>query len=251
MDDQTRTLYLSRLILNPWDRLVQKELDEPYRMHCTIMQAFPDQLDKSQERVLFRVDPYPKDPRLPTLLVQSLQRPDWMQWIRRCCSSDYLYADTHEPNPDMGIVNLSGLRVDQALSFRLRANPTKRLGRGAEKNASKRIGLYTEDEQLAWLVRKGEQHGFRVLQAQVSRDGKIKDEKKVKRPDTNADAPSVAEEDKSDLPKDVYKLELLSVQFDGILQVTDPNKLVAAVETGIGSAKGFGFGLLSLAPARG
>ena len=46
-----------------------------------------------------------------------------------------------------------------------------------------------------------------------------------------------------------HETHFLAVQFDGVLQVTDPDKLVAAVETGIGSAKGFGFGLLSLAPA--
>jgi hypothetical protein len=31
--------------------------------------------------------------------------------------------------------------------------------------------------------------------------------------------------------------------------VTEPGQLRAAVENGIGSAKGYGFGLLSLAPA--
>jgi CRISPR system Cascade subunit CasE len=41
----------------------------------------------------------------------------------------------------------------------------------------------------------------------------------------------------------------MSVQFDGILRVSDPDKLHAAIENGIGSGKGFGFGLLSLAPA--
>jgi hypothetical protein len=34
------------------------------------------------------------------------------------------------------------------------------------------------------------------------------------------------------------------------LQVADPARLAETVETGIGSAKGFGFGLLSLAPAQ-
>jgi len=39
------------------------------------------------------------------------------------------------------------------------------------------------------------------------------------------------------------------VRYEGLLQVTDPHLLVEAVRAGIGSAKGFGFGLLSLAPA--
>lgn len=44
---------------------------------------------------------------------------------------------------------------------------------------------------------------------------------------------------------------LFAVLFEGVLQVTDPDKLRIAVGAGIGSAKGFGFGLLSLAPVRG
>jgi CRISPR-associated protein Cas6/Cse3/CasE subtype I-E len=43
---------------------------------------------------------------------------------------------------------------------------------------------------------------------------------------------------------------LSSVRYDGILTVTDPEQFQAAVVQGIGSAKGFGFGLLSVAPLR-
>ena len=43
-------------------------------------------------------------------------------------------------------------------------------------------------------------------------------------------------------------LTLFGVRFDGVLAVTDPDALTGAVRQGIGPAKGFGFGLLSLAP---
>ena len=39
--------------------------------------------------------------------------------------------------------------------------------------------------------------------------------------------------------------------FNGLLVCTDPDGLRTALLTGIGSAKAFGFGLLSLAPAPG
>jgi CRISPR system Cascade subunit CasE len=42
---------------------------------------------------------------------------------------------------------------------------------------------------------------------------------------------------------------MLSVQFDGVLRVTDAQKLTETIARGVGSGKGFGFGLLSLAPA--
>lgn len=220
-------MYLSRLILNPRSRRVQRELAEPYEMHRSIMRAFRDDLQQGEERVLWRVDEHPRWGL--TLLVQSRDLPAWA-WLLEDGAQGYLLP-AEEANPAVKPFDLQPA-IGQAFTFRLRANPTKRMGRGAEKNASKRIGLYTEDEQLAWLTRKGEQHGFRVLQAQVSRDGKIKDEDAIHRGEVT------------------HKLELLSVQFDGVLQVTDPGLLLRAVETGIGSGKGFGFGLLSLAPAR-
>ena len=34
-------MYLSRLILNPRSRRVQRELAEPYEMHRSLMKAFP------------------------------------------------------------------------------------------------------------------------------------------------------------------------------------------------------------------
>ena len=38
------------------------------------------------------------------------------------------------------------------------------------------------------------------------------------------------------------------VQFRGVLEVTDREKFIESYQSGIGSAKGFGFGLLLLAP---
>ena len=47
-----------------------------------------------------------------------------------------------------------------------------------------------------------------------------------------------------------HDLRFASVQFDGVLQVRDPARLLEALRVGIGSGKGLGFGLLSLAPYR-
>jgi CRISPR system Cascade subunit CasE len=38
------------------------------------------------------------------------------------------------------------------------------------------------------------------------------------------------------------------VLFEGVLQAQNPERLREIVECGIGAAKGYGFGLLSLAP---
>jgi CRISPR system Cascade subunit CasE len=44
------------------------------------------------------------------------------------------------------------------------------------------------------------------------------------------------------------QLTFVSVLFEGRLRVTDPGKFRATLERGVGSAKAYGFGLLSIAP---
>jgi CRISPR system Cascade subunit CasE len=216
-------MYLSRLILNPRSRRVQRELAEPYEMHRSLMKAFPHHLVPGEERVLFRVDEHPRLGLM--LLVQSWDVPDW-SWLVGEGVRGYLLP-VAEPNPAVKPFDLHPV-AGQTLAFRLRANPTiktKREGRPV------RNGLFDEDAQQAWLVRKAEAGGFQILSINSAAEGKISGG--VKRDETT------------------HNLTLLGVRFDGLLQVTDPDQLVEAVRHGIGSAKGFGFGLLSLAPAAG
>ena len=48
---------------------------------------------------------------------------------------------------------------------------------------------------------------------------------------------------------DVATVSHHAVRFEGVLRVVEPALLVAALENGVGSAKGFGFGLLSVGRA--
>ena len=196
-------------------------------MHRTLLQAFPTgsvhtgRVADDAIGLLFRVDEDARTGNLH-LLAQSQQPPQWAGLI----ATDYLLA-TGTDNPAVREVALQ-FQEGQLLAFRLRADPTKRLSAGTG-NKGKRVGIYDEEAQLAWLARKGEQHGFRLLQAHVSRDGKIKQAQAIQ------------------AQNGVHDLELFSVQFDGVLQVSDPAALVRSVGAGIGSGKAFGFGLLSLA----
>lgn len=110
--------------------------------------------------------------------------------------------------------------------FLLRANPTKR------NNASrKRLPLRAPEEQLEWLKRKASQSGFRV------------------------DEPSLRIVPEG---REWFRVEKRghtgvhhAVEFEGMLAVTDPASFQTAFVKGIGSAKGFGFGLLALVPISG
>ena len=214
-------MYLSRLTLNPHNRRVQKEIAAPYEMHRSLMRAFPDELEKELERVLFRLETEPHSGAL-TLLVQSQMLPDW-SWLAEPGVRGYLLP-VNEPNPAVKPFDLN-LAPGQVLAFRLRANPTVK--RRFNEQNHKRVGLCREEDQIDWLKRKGEQNGFRLLSARTSHQDTVTGT--IRRNSQKHD------------------LQLLSVQFDGLLQVVDPDRLRQAVYNGIGSGKGLGFGLLSLA----
>ncbi len=207
-------MYLSRLTLNTRSRQAMSEITRPYQLHRTLMRAFPDADNGGPGRVLFRLDT-PEDNECLWLLVQSEKKP---AWGHHEALRDYLQAppECKEYTPSF--------TPDQTLHFRLRANPTMRV-----KQSGKRQGVLGEERQLDWLKRKGLAGGFELLSVTVI-------DEDFKRETT----PS----------KGYSKLTLLSVRYEGVLRVRDPERFGAALATGIGNAKGFGFGLLSVARLR-
>jgi CRISPR system Cascade subunit CasE len=204
---------------------VQKEIADPYQLHRSLMHSFPDELEDGDERVLFRVDTHPRGNAL-SLLVQSLNIPDW-SWLDEPGARGYLLPEDVLPprvshNPATKALNLK-FTTGQRLAFRLRANPTV-------KRSGKRLGLLREEEQRAWLARKAQAGGFRVLTASVREEGMM-----------SGTIHRSQEES--------HRLRLLAVRFDGLLQVLDPDRFQDTLQSGIGSGKGLGFGLLSLGPA--
>ena len=226
-------MYLSQLILNPQSRQVQHELADPYELHRTVSRAFPDGVFKAERtednatNILFRVDLHPRT-RIPTLLVQSRQHPRWD--FLSAEKKDYLLGENDLPldieNPAVKEMNLQ-LHEGQTLAFRLRANPTVKKDREGKKQG-RRVGLIHEEDQRKWLERKLESAGAALVSVNIVneqfRHGKLFTEREKEK-----------------------RMNFLSVQFDGVLQVKKPDDLVSTLFTGFGSAKGLGFGLLSLA----
>jgi len=221
-------MYLSRLMLNPRSRQVQREIADPYEMHRTVMSAFTERL-AGAERILFRLEVHPRT-GIPTLLVQSQERPDWD--FLNAPTKNYLLPEAELPveaeNPAVKPVDLQ-LHTGQVLAFRLRANPTVKKDRDGQTQG-RRVGLYREEDQQKWLQRKIESAGGTLVSANVANETRLHG--KLFRQGEKLD------------------LRFLSVQFDGVLTVKDPARLVESVQAGIGSGKGLGFGLLSLAPYR-
>lgn len=216
-------MYLSRLILDARSRRVRREVSEPYEMHRTLLRAFPPAAAGGPGRVLFRVDTpsvHPSGPMHFIVLVQSEQQPDWsfLQTVERYLLPDV--ADNPAVKPYAPVFTRG-----QVLLFRLRANPTV-------KRNGKRCGLYREEEQRAWLDRKAAENGFSVRGVLIRREGVVGG--RICR-----------------APEEVHALRLVAVRFDGLLRVEDPQRFQEALHQGIGSGKGLGFGLLSVARPRG
>jgi CRISPR system Cascade subunit CasE len=176
--------------------------------------------------VLFRVD-LDRASGGAAALVQSDKPPDWF-----ALPAGYLrevQAKAFDP----------AFAAGQRLAFRLRANPTKKIGTtskadrlaGKHKDHGQRVGLCREEEQVTWLRCKGGAGGFRVHAVTAAPEGLARGRKQ---------AGEVG-----------LCLTLYGVRFDGLLEVTDPERFLQTVRDGVGPAKGFGFGLLSLARPEG
>jgi len=200
-------MYLTQLNLKRLDRSVVKVLADIYRLHQAVMQGFAAY--RETERVLYRVEPEERN-GLVSILVQSPQTPDWRQLTEE--SRGIVSARVKEFSP--------AFQEGQRFMFRLRANPTV-------TREGKRRGLIRDESLLEWLEKKHERLGVRFCGMEAIDEGyingnKIKGDKR-------------------------HQLSLKSARFEGVLEVADAKAFTEAFKTGIGPAKAFGCGLLSLA----
>ncbi|MHB1007511.1 MAG: type I-E CRISPR-associated protein Cas6/Cse3/CasE [Chloroflexota bacterium] len=240
-------MYLSRLILNPRSRAVQRDLADCQGLHRTVMSLFEQVAGKPARAaldILYRLETDSRQGRV-VLLVQSAAPPDCSR-----LESGFL-AEVEGPNPVSKPVDsqYGAISTGDHLRFRLVANPTKKIdtrsGPDGERRNGQRVPVRGEEAQLAWLARKGEGCGFRLRQARVNPAS-------VERSTVPAAQASPGPEKKGWHPGDDGKkmeLSFTAITFDGELVVTDANAFRLALLGGIGPGKAYGFGLLSVAPA--
>jgi len=229
-------MFLSKLCLNLRDAEVRRQLRQPYEMHRTLWAKGFGQFGKEDlGRILFRIDS-DRYGRALVVIVQSMCQPDWSP----LASSFVIAAPEWKPFDPQ-------LTPGQRLRFRLRANPSKKIGTatkterlaGVKKNG-KRVALVRENDQFAWLLDKAEHGGFSI-------PGQWREAHGAKVADFRV---NVVREGWIRCGKAGHRDgEFYSIRFEGLLTVTDAPIFRQTLESGIGSAKGFGFGLLSLAPA--
>ncbi len=226
-------MYLSRIQLNPRRREAHRLLGSPQRLHAAVLASFPDPPTRDRDgdaRVLWRLD---TDERATLLYVVSPDQPDFA----------HLAEQAGWPTTERGLSKLytpllDRLAAGQQWAFRLTANPShyrEPLGGGR----AKRYAHVTARQQEQWLVERAEKNGFRVTSTPHpgvdGTDVEVQDLAVTRRLKHTFSRKGAAS-----------KVTLGTAQFDGRLEITDPNALRTALLAGIGPAKAYGCGLLTL-----
>jgi len=228
-------MQLSRLLLNPRSNDVRRDIANVHNMHRRVLSAFPDQRLEAPRRhfqVLYRLEIAPDG--IPSLLVQSEPTPLW-----EGLPHDYLLP-SYDANPAVRPLGplLDVVEPGATFRFRLRANPTKRLRTGTTV-PGKRVELNGQDALMSWLERKAAAAGFEPARKPASTAESI----------SWASSVTIFEESKVRGGRAGASITLGSALFEGQLRVTAPDAFKTALKGGIGTAKSYGFGLLSIAPS--
>jgi CRISPR system Cascade subunit CasE len=202
---------LHRIHLNPRCKSARRDLADPYQMHATLCRAFfPEENKCPPGALLYRLEPETNDAGFPRVLIQCSMVPDWSRiepdWL---ASADPGIDLFRKLAPDV-------LENDARFRFRLRANPCKVV-------QGKRQSLVAFDDQRAWMVRKGEQHGFTLAGMTITHQQMIRG----RRHDGNV-------------------IWAYAALFNGLLRGTNADLFKKAIATGIGRGKVMGLGLLSV-----
>lgn len=208
------TAWLVRLIPDQRHPRVQQDLVDAVKLHHRVMSMLPDDLGpnaRHQAGVLYRLEHTRAGARL---LVQTRTQPELDR-----LPAPYHDAHTRELDP-----LLDTLRPGLTVAYRLAANTCKRLGRHAGPREGKAVALTGPDADQWWTTR-APRCGLR-LHTVVSR-------------------PIPAH---SGWREGTGRLRHAVTQFDGIATIADPTPLREALLGGVGRARSYGCGLLSIAP---
>ncbi len=220
--------YLSRIEINPRRRSSTRVLASPHRMHGAVNLCFPP--SASPGRILWRVDRTAAAIYLylvsevapdPTGFVEEHGWPAAGGWVTR----DYAPL-------------LAKVRDGDKFSFRLTANPVHHVRPALEpggdsadvaRRRGRRYAHATASHQLAWLVDRARGWGFSVGSPAEP-------------------TARVVERRKLIFTRDERTVTVGIAAFEGNLMVTDAAELRRRLVSGIGPAKAYGCGMLTLAP---
>ena len=199
-----------------------------YTWHKMLWQCYPNAPDRTRTDIGFltRIDQLEGAYRFWIMAREKPARPPWC------------------PSEGFAVKEISSAFLSHGqYAFDLKVNPVKakvqREGgkplykANGKRKSGKRVPLTKKEELMQWLFRKAEKGGFRIADTECLEISPMVESHFRKKDKT-------------------YNKEYAAyhggVQFRGILEVTDQRSFEETYYAGVGSAKGFGFGLLLLAP---
>ncbi|MFJ1746391.1 type I-E CRISPR-associated protein Cas6/Cse3/CasE [Streptomyces sp. NPDC088116] len=238
-------MYLTRFRVNTGRSDAQRLLSSPHLMHGAVNMSFPipPPRDGSGPRVLWRID---RDTAAETLLfIVSPTRPDLTHLVDQ---AGWPAADGPGWTTFAYGQFLTALAKGDTWGFRLTANPVHSIHHQHSKKGepTKRAAHRTPHHQMRWLLDRQERAGFEIVQKPEERrllergdehELIVRDQRPLqfRRPPAKASRDDV---------------RFTKVTFDGRLRVTDPDVLRRTLTHGLGKAKAYGCGLMTLAPVR-
>ncbi|MCT7353120.1 type I-E CRISPR-associated protein Cas6/Cse3/CasE [Streptomyces sp. 15-116A] len=255
-------MFLTRFRVNTARPGARRLLSSPQAMHAAVMSSFPHILPSDSPapdapRVLWRLDQRARAEVL--LYVVSPDRPDLTHLVEQAGWP----AAAAPGNPGWQTRAytplLDRLTTGDRWAFRLTANPVHTIRR-KEGEPRKLTAHRTPVHQMGWLLDEKRQQrlGFRVCEKPADRRLLPEGTTHHKHPHPG-DRYELAIRDTrpltfnkargTDARRDRDKpVTVVTVTFEGRLEVTDPAALRRTLTQGVGRARAYGCGLLTLAP---
>jgi CRISPR system Cascade subunit CasE len=247
-------MYLTRFRINTARMGARRLLTSPQRLHAAVMASFAEKFDHQGDgpRVLWRLDQQARSEVL--LYIVSPHRPDLTHLVEQ---AGWPTTGSWQTAPYAPF--LTRLAADDTWAFRLTANPVHSIRRHAAE-PTKRTVHVTPRHQLDWLLKRQTDAGFAIEERPEPRpdglDGAWHEVVVHSRRDLafgkRDESPGRGAESfgKGDEPNGrAHEVKLTRVTYDGRLRITDPDALRRTLTFGLGKAKAYGCGLMTLAPA--
>lgn len=218
-------MYLTHMALNPDRRSTRELLQSPQRMHAAVLSAFVPGT-REQGRILWRLDN--PDRHSLNLYVVSPVAPSLEAMVDQAGWPSQPVWRTADYSPF-----LLGLGAGQRWLFRVRANPIRN-ARPPEGGRGERVPLLRVQENLTWLTDRSAGWGFSVADGEHGPNLRVT-EKRTERFRRGGPGGRL--------------VTLATAAFEGVLEVTDPDRLANTLSQGIGAGKAYGCGLMTLARA--
>ena len=223
-------MFLTRFHLDPRTPVGARALTDPQRLHATIYAAMPTQpvvVHHDLGRPLWRVDR--DNPNDPLLWIVSPERPELDAFAG--AAGQVIGGVVYESRSYQEL--LDRLDAGQVYAFRLAANAVHSGRRSRDAKDTQRFGHVTAVQQLSWLATRAEGHGF-ALRRSISGD---------------VDAALVGGR-RLVFWRDGTRVTISVSEFMGHLEIRDAELIRGTLIKGIGHARAYGCGLLTLAAPR-